>query len=245
VGWCWTLAVLDARISGRSKRRRNIEVRMDSPVAKPTGKQQLPGRDLNLVVGASSTPDGSKGVTARVAGGMVDLELPVSLKKVSKKVALENLAKAINLALQSEFLETPLDVVYKAARVKKGIVYILHQDYIGLGDGILAQVGKGVKSIRLTLTGPDPGSPEGKALYAETKRSRPVSGLLSLLGRKLNLIQEFEDKVPMFVEQMLDRLEATRTIVGWTRSEWIIETEVIGLDASIRPAEEEPAQAAS
>ena len=203
--------------------------------APQSSQSQLPGRDLQLVVGASSGPD--KGpVTARVAGGMADMELPVGLTKVSKKVALENLAKAINLALQSEFLETPLDAVYRAARVRKGAVELLHGDYIGLGDGVLAKFGKAVKSMRLTLTGPDPASPEGKALYASTKDSRPIGGLINLLGRKLNLLQEFEDKVPMFIEQMLDRLEASRVITGWTRSEWEITTESVGLDATIKPA---------
>ncbi|MBY0588459.1 hypothetical protein K2X85_14890 [bacterium] len=210
--------------------------------APQSSSSQLPGRDLQLVVGASSGPD--KGpVTARVAGGMADMELPVGLAKVSKKIALENLAKAINLALQSEFLETPLDGVYKAARVRKGAVEILHGDYIGLGDGVMAKVGKSLKSMRLTFVGPDPASPEGKALYARTHDNKPLSGLINLLGRKLNLLQEFEDKVPMFIEQMLDRLEASRVVTGWTRSEWDITTETIGLDATIRPcpAEKEPA----
>ncbi len=208
----------------------------DAPQA---SRGQLPGRDLQLVVGASSGSDNSA-VTARVAGGMVDMQLPVSLAKVSRKLALENLAKGINLALQSEFLETPLDIVYKAARVKKGAVHLLHQDYIGLGDGFLATFGKSLKSMQLTFRGPDPGSPEGKAAIAQTGKSRPISGMLNLLGRKLNLLQEFEDKVPMFVEQMLDRLEATRVITGWTRHEWEIITESVGLDAAIRPALDVP-----
>lgn len=197
-------------------------------------KSQLPGQDLQLVVGASS--DGNGSVTARVAGGLTDLKMPVSLEEVKTKVALENLAKAINLALQSEFLETPLDGVYRAARVRKGAVQLMHADYIGLGDGFMVKIGKAVKSIRLTLTGPDPASPEGKQIYEATKQSRPISGLINVLGRKLNVLQEFEDKVPMLIEQMLDRLEATRVIVGWTRSQWEITTETVGLDAFIRPA---------
>ena len=200
----------------------------------PASKPQVPGRDLQLVVG-SQGQDGKSDVTARVAGGMTDLNMPVSLAQVSTTVALENLTKAINLALQSEFLETPLDVVYKAARVKRGAVYLLHQDYIGLGDGVLAQFGKSLKSMQLTFRGPDPGSPEGKAMLAQSHKNRPLAGLLNLIGRKLNLMQEFEDKVPMYVEQMFDRLEATRVITGWTRSEWEITTETIGIDAIIRP----------
>jgi hypothetical protein len=200
---------------------------------------KIPGRDLNLVVGATQESERAA-VTARVAGGLTDLLLPVSMKLVSKKEALENLAKAINLALQSDFLETPLDAVYQAARVRKGRVQMLHRDYIGLGDGWTAKVGKTLKSIRLTWKGPDPASPEGKAARLQGAPNRPVAGLLNLLGRKFNVLQEFEDKVPMYVEQMFDRLEATRVVTGWSRSEWEITTETIGLDVFIAPADEAP-----
>jgi hypothetical protein len=117
---------------------------------------------------------------------------------------------------------------------------MLHRDYIGLGDGWTAKVGKTLKSIRLTWKGLDPASPEGKAARLQEAPNRPVAGLLNLLGRKFNVLQEFEDKVPMYVEQMFDRLEATRVVTGWSRSEWEITTETIGLDVFIAPADEAP-----
>lgn len=201
-------------------------------------KSQLPGRDLQLVVGASSDSQQSA-VTARIAGGLTDLQLPVNLEKVSKKAALENLAKAINLALQTDFIETPLDLVYRAARVRKGTVEILHKNYIGLGDGIFAKVGRTLKSFRLTLQGPDPASPQGQEMIAMQDGKRPIAGLIDLLGRKLDLLQEFEDMVPMYVEQMIDRLEGTRIVSGWSRNQWEIFTQVIGLDVVLRPVPRE------
>jgi hypothetical protein len=199
-------------------------------------ESQKPGKekDVNLLVGVAATA-GQGLVTARRAGGLVDMMLPVSPSKVALKTALENLAKAINLALQSDFLETELDGIYRVARVRKGAVQILHADYIGLGDGLFAKVGKAARSIQLTLRGPDPASPEGKVFLETHKGASPLKGFLNLVGRKLDLLQEFEDKVPMYVEQMLDRLEAVKVIVGWNRAEWGITTATIGLDVSIEP----------
>ena len=66
-----------------------------------------------------------------------------------------------------------------------------------------------------------------------------TAGVLNLIGRKLNLLQEFEDKVPVYVEQTLDRLEARRVITDWHRDEWEVTTTLIGLDVVIHPAVEE------
>jgi hypothetical protein len=197
----------------------------DQPAARPG--------EPSFVLGVS-VPPGSGGVTARKAGGLQDLQLPVSPTQVSERTALQNLAKAINVAFQSDFLEDELERVYKAARVRKGTVEILHGDYIGLGDGVVANVGKVGKSLQLTLRGPDPASPEGKA-FLEKHGRRPLSGLVNFLGRKLDLLQEYEDKVPTYVEQMLDRLEAARMITGWNREEWDISTRVVGLDVILKP----------
>jgi hypothetical protein len=202
-----------------------------------TPRPDAMGKDMNVVVGVS--PGAGQGgggdvVTARKAGGLVDMKLPVSPAATPLPECLENMAKAINLALQSDFLETELERVYSVARVSRGKVQVLHRDYIGLGDGILAKVGKAARSIQLTLRGPDPASPEGKAALRRGETGS-VKGLFNLIGRKLDLLQEFEDKVPMFVEQMLDRLEAARMIQGWNRTEWTIETATIGLDISIAP----------
>ncbi len=54
-----------------------------------------------------------------------------------------------------------------------------------------------------------------------------------MIGRKLDIITEYEDRVPAYVEQMFDRLEASGIIVGWDRNEWEIWTTTIGLDIRI------------
>jgi len=191
------------------------------------------GQEVGIVVGAAPAP-GQTSITARKAAGLHDMMLQVSPTQVSVAKALQNMAKAINVAFESDFLEDELEKVYKAARVRKGAVEILHGDYIGLGEGVFAQVGKLFKSLQLTLRGPDPGSPEGKA-FIEKHGRRPLRGMVNLLGRKLDLLQEYEDKVPTYVQQMLDRLEAARMITGWNRDEWEITTRDIGLDAILRP----------
>lgn len=192
--------------------------------------------DFHLAVAVSPTEDSGK-VTARKAGGITDLDLDVSPNSVSKTLALRNMAKALNIALKADYLETELDQVYKGARVYKGQVQIMHREYIGLGDGFFAQIGRTLKSFRLTFRGPDAGSPEGEAWIKEHGNGS-FSGVLNLLGRKLNLIQEYEDKVPIFVEQTLDRLEAQRIVMNWHRDEWSITTTAVGLDVILEPIAE-------
>lgn len=196
-------------------------------------KSSKPAPDQGLVIAAAVQP-GQGTITARKAGGLRDMALSVSPQDVPLAKALQNLAKAINIAFASDYLENELEQVYKVARVRKGAVEILHGDYIGLGDNVFAQIGKVGKSIQLTLRGPDPTSPEGKAQLAKKGRSA-FGGLANLLGRKLDFLQEYEDKVPMYVEQMLDRLEAAQMVVGWHREEWSINTRLVGLDVVIRP----------
>jgi len=191
------------------------------------------GTKPDLSVAVSATP-GKGTVTARQAAGLHDMMLPVSPSQVPVAKALQNLAKAINIAFEGGFLENELEAAYKAARVRKGNVEILHSEYIGLGDGVFAKIGRFAKSFQLTFRGPDPASPEGKRLYQQQGR-RPIRGLLSLIGRKLDLIQEYEDQVPVYVEQLLDRLESTKIITGWDRSEWKITTQTIGIDVIITP----------
>jgi hypothetical protein len=205
------------------------------PTDRPAGKPA----DVNpMAVGVAAAVAGGKEgatVTARSAGGLRDMALCVSPAKVPVAKALQNLAKAVNLALTHDFLETELDVVYKAARVRNGAVEIVHEEYIGLGDGVLASLGKVGKSIQLTFRGPDPASPTGEKVFQEKGRHRPLAGLVNFLGRKLNLLQEYEDQVPSYVEQMLDRLEAANMITDWDRGDWDITTKVIGLDVVIKP----------
>lgn len=193
--------------------------------------------DPGIVIAAAARP-GQGTITARKAGGLRDMALPVSPADVPLAKALQNLAKAINIAFSTDFLENELEQVYKAARVHKGTVEILHGDYIGLGDGVMATIGKVGKSVQLTLRGPDPSSPEGKALLAKGAGGT-FRGLASFLGRKLDLLQEYEDKIPAYVEQMLDRLEAAQMITGWHRDQWEITTKLVGLDVVIKPVTEE------
>ena len=189
----------------------------------------------DVMIGAAAQP-GQGTITARKAGGLGDMMLPVSPAQVPLAKALQNIAKAINIAFTSDFLENELEQVYKAARVRKGTVEILHADYIGLGDGVFATIGKAGKSIQLTLRGPDPTSPEGKAILEKEGR-KAFRGMASFLGRKLDLLQEYEDKVPTYVEQLFDRLEAAQMITGWHRDEWEIATRLVGLDVVIKPAQ--------
>ncbi len=177
---------------------------------------------------------GGKAVTARKAGDVTDLELCVSPVEVDRSTALRHMAKAINLALKYDFIETQLDGVYRASRVRDGRVLIMHSDYFGLGDGIMASFGKAAKSFTLTLKGPDPASPEGKKWYKKYGRGS-LRGVFDLAGRKLNLLQEFEDMVPTYVEQLLDRLEAKKIITHWNRNQWNIETSLVGLDVIMTP----------
>ena len=55
------------------------------------------------------------------------------------------------------------------------------------------------------------------------------------MGRKLNLLQEYEDKVPVYLGQTLDRLEGKKMITDWNEDEWKIETTVLGLDIIMTP----------
>lgn len=192
-----------------------------------------PKDDLDLAVGV--TPGAAKEViTARKAGGITDLDLSISPRLQDVHLALENVAKAMNVALKTDFVETELDRIYKVARVRNGAVHVIHKRFIGLGDGLFATIGKSLRSIRLTFEGPDPASPEGEKRVLEQGTSA-VAGVFNLLGRKLDLLQEFEDMVPHYVEQTLDRLEAKRIIKDWHRTDWKIETTSIGLDVIMTP----------
>jgi hypothetical protein len=201
---------------------------------RPGSKSSNP--EPGVMIGATARPGGDGTITARKAGGLRDMMLPVSPSEVPLPKALQNLAKAINIAFSSDFLENELEQVYKAARVRKGTVEILHGDYIGLGDGVFATIGKVGKSFQLTLRGPDFTSPEGKAILQKHGAGKKrVRGVANFLGRKLDLLQEYEDKVPTYVEQLLDRLEAAHMITGWQRDEWEISTRLVGLDVVIQP----------
>jgi restriction endonuclease Mrr len=90
--------------------------------------------------------------------------------------------------------------------------------------------------MQLTFDGPDPASPEGQRRIQENGPAT-IRGMLNLFGRKLDLVAEYEDRVPAYVEQMFDRLEASGIIDGWNRGDWKVRTTRIGLDIRITPAE--------
>jgi hypothetical protein len=196
----------------------------------------LPGPPGDLPVGVAISARGSDGgtVTARKAGGLRDMALEVNPLKVGIDAALQHLAKSVNIAFQTDFGENYLESVYQAAIVRRGEVYIIHREYFGFGDNWFGQFGRLIRSLQLTLEGPDPASPEGQARIAE-KGPATIRGLLSLIGRKLDLVAEYEDRVPAYVEQMFDRLEASGIILGWDRNNWEISTTRIGLDIRIAP----------
>lgn len=191
-------------------------------------------RDVGL--GIAVAAEGGGVVTARRAGGLRDMALRVDRREIGDPAALQNLAKAINIAFQSDYGENHLEAVYQAAIVRQGAIRVVHKEYFGFGDTWFGQLGMLMKSLQLSMQGPDPASPEGRKAI-EAKGPRTIRGLFNLLGRKLDIVAEFEDRVPAYVEQMLDRLEASGIIVGWNREDWTIATATIGLDIAIAPME--------
>jgi hypothetical protein len=196
-----------------------------APVTSATG---------DVALGVAVEAPGGGTVTARKAGGLRDMALEVDPDVVGLRGALQHLAKAVNIAFQTDYGENYLESVYQAAIVRNGEVHIVHKEYFGFRETWFGQFGRLVRSLQLTLDGPDPASPEGQRQIAE-KGPASIRGLLNLVGRKLDLVAEFEDRVPAYVEQMFDRLEASGIIVGWDRGDWDIRTTRIGLDIRIAP----------
>ncbi len=205
-------------------------VTVATTIAAPTA---APG-DMPVGVAIAGDPGQGGTVTARRAGGLRDMGLEVSPKKVGVPAALQHLAKAINIAFQTDFGENFLESVYQAAIVRRGEVYIIHREYFGFGDNWFGQFGRLIRSLELTLEGPDPASPEGQERIRE-KGPATIRGILNLIGRKLDLVAEYEDRVPAYVEQTFDRLEASGIINGWDCDDWDIWTTRIGLDIRIAP----------
>ena len=197
----------------------------------------VPVGDVPIGVAVSAAPGDGGVVTARRAGGLRDMAMVVDPRQVGVKAALQHLAKAVNIAFQTDFGENFLESVYQAAIVRRGEVHIVHKEYFGFGDTWFGQFGRLIRSLELSFEGPDPASPEGQKLLAE-KGASSIRGLLNLIGRKLDLVAEYEDRVPAYVEQMFDRLEASGIIVGWDRTNWEISTTQVGLDIHIAPREE-------
>jgi hypothetical protein len=195
----------------------------------PATREDTP---INIAIAADPPKAGV--VTARKAGGLRDLALEVAPAKVGLHAALQHLAKSVNIAFQTDYGENYLESVYQAAIVQRGTVRIVHREYFGFGDTWFGQFGRLLRSLELMLEGPDPASPEGRK-QIEEKGPRTIRGLLNLIGRKLDLVNEYEDRVPAYVEQMFDRLEASGIILGWNREDWDITTTTVGLDVRITP----------
>ena len=204
-----------------------------------TGPNTASTNEIGLGVSVSSEAAGGGTVTARRAGGLQDLGLEVDHTVIGVRAALQHLAKAINIAFQSDYGENYLESVYQAAIVRNGEVQIVHREFFGYRDTWFGQFGRLLTSMSLSFEGPDPASPEGRQRFAE-RGPASIRGLFNLIGRKLDLVTEFEDRVPAYVEQMLDRLEASGIVVGWSRDDWKISTTTIGLDVRIRPNLPEP-----
>ena len=209
-----------------ASRPSTLTPRQSSPTLAP-----LPSSAGDLPLGIAVSAD-SGTVTARKAGGLRDMSLDVNPDRVGLPAALQHLAKAVNIAFQTDYGENFLEAVYQAAVVRRGEIVIVHREYFGFGDSWFGQFGRLLRSLQLTLEGPDPASPEGQKRIAE-KGASTIRGLLNLITRKLDLVAEYEDRVPAYVEQMFDRLEASGIIVGWDREDWQIRTTKIGLDIRI------------
>jgi hypothetical protein len=193
--------------------------------------------DVPIGVSVEGSHTGGGTITARRAGGLRDMGMEVEPRKIGVKAALQHLAKAINIAFQTDFGENYLESVYQAAIVRRGEVHIIHKEYFGFGDSWFGEFGKLIRSMELTLEGPDPVSPEGRQRIIE-KGPASIRGILSLIGRKLDLVAEYEDRVPAYLEQTFDRLEASGIIIGWSRNDWEIRTTNVGLDIRIAPKPE-------
>ena len=171
--------------------------------------------DVGVAV-AVGAGDGGGTVTARKAGGLRDMALEVDPDTVGVVGALQHLAKSVNIAFQTDYGENYLEAVYQAAVVRRGEVVIVHKEYFGFRDTWFGQFGRLLRSLTLTFEGPDPASPEGQQRFQgpgsgdDPRHSQPAR-------RKLDLVSEFEDRVPGYVEQMFDRLEASGIITGWDR----------------------------
>ena len=203
----------------------------------PTQPVNAPKGDDEVNVAIAASPESGGGtITARKAGGLRDVGMVVDPREIGIMAALQHLAKGVNVAFQTDYGENFLEAVYQAAIVYDDEIRVVHKEYFGFGQSWFSQFGKLIRSMQLTLDGPDPASPEGQRRIREHGPAS-IRGMLNLFGRKLDLATEYEDRVPAYVEQMFDRLEASGIIAGWNRGDWRIRTTRIGLDIRITPSD--------
>ena len=153
---------------------------------------------------------------------------------VGVKAALQHLAKAVNIAFQTDYGENYLEAVYQAAIVPERRDSHHPQGIFRLPGDLVRRAGH---APPLDAAHPRRPRPRLARRPEADHRERPstIRGLFNLFGRKLDLVAEFEDRVPAYVEQMFDRLEASGIIVGWDRDDWEIWTTTIGLNIRISP----------
>src|SRR4051812_25766978 len=168
------------------------------PSSEPPRGTSVPGgqgqSEIPVGVAVTGEPGKAGTVTARKAGGLRDMGLVVDPRKVGVKAALQHLAKALNIAFQTDYGENYLETVYQAAIVRHGEGNIIHREYFGFGDSWFSECGRLIPPLELTLKGSDPASPEGQKRIAE-KAPSSIRGILNLIGRKLDVVAEFEDRV--------------------------------------------------
>src|SRR5262249_41715044 len=80
--------------------------------------------DVGVGVAIAPGPGGGV-VTARKAGGLRDVALEADPDTIGVKGALQHLAKAINIAFQTDYGENYLESVYQAAIVRNGEVQVI------------------------------------------------------------------------------------------------------------------------
>src|SRR5690348_6896910 len=115
------------------------------------GPRTTAAGDLGLGVAIAAEGGSGSTITARQAGTLRDMALEVDPEKVGVKAALQHLAKAVNIAFQTDYGENELESVYQAAIVRNGELRIVHREYFGFRDSWFSQFGKLLRSMQLTL----------------------------------------------------------------------------------------------
>src|SRR4051812_18918338 len=92
-----------SRPSNPPTRRANPQMAVPIPQAPPDTPSPPAQGDVNLGVAVESGAGGT--VTARRAGGLRDMALEVDPETVGVKGALQHLAKAVNIAFQTDYGE--------------------------------------------------------------------------------------------------------------------------------------------
>ena len=122
----------------------------------PPSATRVADGDVPVGVAVSAEPGKAGTVTARKAGGLRDMGLVVDPRKVGVKAALQHLAKAVNIAFQTDYGENYLESVYQAAIVRRGEVNIVHREYFGFGDSWFGEFGRLIRSLRADARRPRP-----------------------------------------------------------------------------------------